>query len=129
MLEKRNHVFNKVIAKSQQLGIYDMLGMWQDWNCELLGQFCATAWLSGNGYDCTINFSIEGHRLSLCIKEIPTLFGLANDDFHRANITNERVVSDNELVPLYFHGYESNCGTIHCLLQFSSTQGPWVDLQ
>jgi hypothetical protein len=93
-----------------------MLGMWQDWNCELVGQFCATAWLSGNGYDSTINFSIEGHRFSLCIKEIPFLFGSTNDDFHRANIANERTVSDNELSPLYFLGNESNYDTVHDLL-------------
>jgi hypothetical protein len=43
MLEKRNPVFNRVVAKAQELGIYDMLGMWQDWNCELVAQFCATA--------------------------------------------------------------------------------------
>jgi hypothetical protein len=30
MLEKRNPIFNKVIAKAQSLGIYDMLGMWQN---------------------------------------------------------------------------------------------------
>jgi hypothetical protein len=116
MLVKRNSVFNKVFAKAQQLGIYDMLGMRQDWNCELVGQFCATAWLSGNGYDNTINFSIEGHRFSLCIKEIPFLFDSMNDDFHRANIANERTVSDNELAPLYFSGNESNYDTIHGLL-------------
>jgi hypothetical protein len=116
MLENRNPVFNKVIAKAQQLGIYDMLGMWKDWNYELVAQFCSTACLSGNGYDSTINFSIEGHRFSLCIKEIPALFGLANDDFHRANIANERNVLDNELAPLYFLGNESNYGTIHGLL-------------
>jgi hypothetical protein len=110
MLEKRNPVFNNVIAKAQQHGIYDMLGMWKDWNCELVGQFCATAWLSGNGYDSTINFNIEGHHFSFCITEIPVLFGLANDDFHRANIANERTVSDNELAPLYFPGNESNYG-------------------
>jgi hypothetical protein len=55
-----------------------MLGMWQDLNCELVGHFCAMVWLSRNGYDSTINFSIEGHRFSLCIKEIFALFGLAN---------------------------------------------------
>jgi hypothetical protein len=116
LLEKRNPVFNKVITKAQQLGIYDLLGMWQDWNCELVGQFCATTWLSGNGYDSTINFSIEGHRFSVCIQEIPALFGLANDDFHRANIANERTMLDNELAPLYFLGNESNYDTIHGLL-------------
>jgi hypothetical protein len=114
MLEKRNHVFNKVVSKAQQLGIYDMLGMWQ--NFELVAQFSSTAWLSGNGYDSTINFGIEGHHFSLCIKEIPALFGLANDDFHRANIANERTVSDNELALLYQPGNEHNYGTIHGLL-------------
>jgi hypothetical protein len=93
-----------------------MLGMWQDWNCELVGQFCSTAWLSGNGYDSTINFSIEGHRYSLYIMEISALFGLVNDDFHRVDIANEITVLDNELAPLYFLGNESNYGIIHNFL-------------
>jgi hypothetical protein len=66
-----------------------------------VAQFCSIASLSVNGFDNTINFSIEGHRYSLCITKIPALFGLANDDFHRADIANERTVSDNELAPLY----------------------------
>jgi hypothetical protein len=74
------------------------------------------AWIRGNGYDNTINFSIEGHRYALCVKEIPTVFGLANNDFHRADIANERTMVDNELAPLYFLGNESNYGTIDNLL-------------
>jgi hypothetical protein len=116
MLDKRNPVFTTLIANAQQLGIYDMLGLWQDWNCELVAQFYATTWLSGNGYESTINFSIEGHRYNFCIKEIPTMFSLANNDFHRENIANERTVSDNELAPLYLMGNESNYGSIHDLL-------------
>jgi hypothetical protein len=116
MQGKRDPVFNRVISKAQQLGIFDMLGMWQDWNCELVAQFCSTSWLSGNGFDSTINFSIEGHHYSLCLKEIPTMFGLANNDFHRENIANERTVSDTKMVPLYLPRNSSNYGTIHGLL-------------
>jgi hypothetical protein len=44
------------------------------------------------------------------------MFGLANDDFHRADIANERTMSDNELAPLYLLGNESNYDTIHDLM-------------
>jgi hypothetical protein len=67
MQQKSDPVFNKVSAKAQILGIFDMLGMYQDWNTELVGQFCSTAWSSQNGYGSTINFSIEDHRFSLCV--------------------------------------------------------------
>jgi hypothetical protein len=30
MAQKRYPIFNKVITKAQNLGIYDMLGMWQN---------------------------------------------------------------------------------------------------
>jgi hypothetical protein len=105
-----------VIAKAQQLGIIDMVGMWQDWNCELVAQFYSTMWLSGNGFDSSINFRIDGHRYSLRIEEIPAMFGLANNDFHREGIANEKTVLNNELAPLYLPGNESNYGTIHGLL-------------
>jgi hypothetical protein len=54
-------VFHKVIAKAKRLGVFDLLGMYQEWNAELVAQFCATAWRSGNGYETVLNFSIEGH--------------------------------------------------------------------
>jgi hypothetical protein len=70
MQNKRDPVFHRVISKAQRLGIYDILGMYQDWNTELEAQFCATAWRSGHGYDSTLNFNIETHRASnyLCIR-------------------------------------------------------------
>jgi hypothetical protein len=54
-------MFHKVIAKAQKLGIFDFLGMYEEWNTELVTQFCATAWRSGNGHDQALNFSIAGH--------------------------------------------------------------------
>jgi hypothetical protein len=65
MQKKRNPVFHRVITKAQRLGIYDLLGMYQEWNMELVAHFCATAWRSSNGYEQTLNFSIEGHQFEL----------------------------------------------------------------
>jgi hypothetical protein len=42
MQQKRDLVFNKVIAKAQSLGIFDIIGMYQDWNTELVAQLCST---------------------------------------------------------------------------------------
>jgi hypothetical protein len=43
MQNKRDLVFNKIIAKAHSLGIFDILGLYQDWNIELVAQFCSTA--------------------------------------------------------------------------------------
>jgi hypothetical protein len=51
MQKKHDPVFHKVIAKAQKLGIFDLLDMYQEWNTELVTQFCATAWRSGHGYE------------------------------------------------------------------------------
>jgi hypothetical protein len=116
MQNKRDHVFHGVIAKARRLGIYDMLGMYQDWNMELVAQFCATAWRSGNRYEQTLNFGIEGHRFELHVTELPTIFGLAPNDFHRAEITTERTIVENDLAPLYYPKNKHNFGTNHGLL-------------
>jgi hypothetical protein len=71
MQKKRDHVFHKVIAKAQRLGIFDLLGTYQEWNMELVAQFYATAWRSGNGYEQTLNFTIEGHLFELHVTELP----------------------------------------------------------
>jgi hypothetical protein len=107
---------HRVVAKAQRLGIYDLHGMYQEWNMELVAQVCATAWRRGNGYVQTLNFSIEGHRFELRVTELPTIFALADNDFHRAEIITERTISENELAPLYFSGNEHNFGTTHGLL-------------
>jgi hypothetical protein len=36
MPKKHDPVFHRVIAKAQRLGIYGILGMYQDWNTELV---------------------------------------------------------------------------------------------
>jgi hypothetical protein len=116
MQQKCDPVFNKVIAKAHSLGIFDILGMYQDWNTELVAQFCSTAWRSGNGYESTINFSIEGHQFSVCVMEFPTIFCLAHDEFMRDEISTERTIVENELAPLYYLGNESSYGKTHGLL-------------
>jgi hypothetical protein len=116
MQQKRDPVFNKVIAKAQSLGIFHILGMYQDWNTELVAQFGSTTQRSGNGYDSTINFSIEGYQFNVCVKEFPTIFGLVANDFLRAEISTERIIAENELAPLYYLGNENSYGKTHGLL-------------
>jgi hypothetical protein len=108
MQKKHYPLFHKVIAKAQRLGIFDLLGLYQEWNTELVAQFCATAWRSGHGYEKALNFSIEGHRFILRFTELPTIF--------RPNIFTKRTIVDNELAPLYLPGNENNFGTTHCLI-------------
>jgi hypothetical protein len=116
MQKKHDFVFHKVITKAHRLGIFDLLGMYQEWNTELVARFCATAWRSGNGYEQTLNFSIDGHQFELRVMELPTIFALADNEFHRAKIITERTIADNELAPLYMLGNENNFGTTHGLI-------------
>jgi hypothetical protein len=116
MQKKHDPVFHKVIAKAQRLLIFDMLSIYQEWNIELVSQFCATAWRSGHGYEKALNFSIESHRFVLHLTELPTIFGMADNDFHRPKIITERTIVDNRLAPLYTLRNENNYGTTHVLL-------------
>jgi hypothetical protein len=110
-------MFHRVITKAQRLGIYDILGLHQEWNTELAGQFYATTWRSGEGHDSTLNFAVEGHRFELKITELPTIFAFAENDFDREPISTERSISNNELAPLcYYPGNEYNFDTNHGML-------------
>jgi hypothetical protein len=81
-----------------------------------VAQFYATTWRSGDGFDSTLNFAIEGHCYELTITKLPIIFGLAPNDFDREPISTERSISDNELAPLYFPRNENNYGTNHGML-------------
>jgi hypothetical protein len=47
-------MFHRVVIKAHRLGIYDILGLHQEWNTELVAQFYATTWRSGEGLDFTL---------------------------------------------------------------------------
>jgi hypothetical protein len=83
---------------------------------ELVAQFYTTSWRSGDGFDSTLNFAIEGHHFELKITELPTIYGLAPNDFHRVPISTERTISDNEMAPLHYPWNEHNFGTTHGLV-------------
>jgi hypothetical protein len=100
MLDKRDPVFHRVIAKAQRLGVYDLLGTYQEWNTELVAQFCATAWRDGHGHEKVLHFSIEGHRFKMNPTELPAIFVLVNNDFHRAKVIIERTIAENEFTAL-----------------------------
>jgi hypothetical protein len=57
------------------------LDLLQEWNNELVDQFYATTWRSGDGFDSTPNFTIEGHHFELTITELPIIFGLPQMTF------------------------------------------------
>jgi hypothetical protein len=81
-----------------------------------VAQFYATTRRSGEGFDSTLNFALEGHRFELKITELPTIFAFAGNDFNREPISTERTISDNELAPLYYPENERHFGTNHGLL-------------
>jgi hypothetical protein len=82
----------------------------------LVAQFCSTAWRNGNGYESTINLSIEGHQFRVSVAEFPAIFGLPHDDFLRVEISTERTIAENELAPLYLSGNENFYDKTHDLL-------------
>jgi hypothetical protein len=89
-------MFHRVIAKFLRLGIYDILGLHQEWNTELVAQFYATTWRSGEGFDSTLNFALEGRQFELKITEVHTIFVFAGNSFDREPIITVRTISDNE---------------------------------
>jgi hypothetical protein len=116
MPKKCDPVFHRVMDKSQRLGIYGIIGLHQEWNTELVAQFYATTWRSGEGFDSTLHFALEGHRFELKIIEFPTIFAFAGNDFNREAISTERTILDNELTPLYYPGNKHHFGTNHGML-------------
>jgi hypothetical protein len=116
MQKKCDPVFHRVMTKSQRLGIYDILGLHHEWNSELVTEFYATTWRSGEGFDSTLNFALEGHRFELKITKLSTIFAFARNDFNREAISTERTISDNVLAPLYYPGNDCHFGTNHDML-------------
>jgi hypothetical protein len=50
------------------------------------------------------------------LTELPTIFRLADNDFHRPEIITKRIIEDNKLAPLYMPGNERNYDTAHGLI-------------
>jgi hypothetical protein len=48
--------------------------------------------------------------------KLPTIFELADNDFHMVEIITKRTIANNELAPLYLPRNENNFGTTHGLI-------------
>jgi hypothetical protein len=58
-----NTVFNSVIEKCNEVGLYDLMGLY-NWNKEILAQFYCSYYY--NPYDNTITWTTQGNKCTIC---------------------------------------------------------------
>ena len=108
MRGKRDPTFDSVIEFAEEWGFYSLLGIVQEWNCELVAQFFSTAWFEGHGEAQTIHFSLEGHHFSVSLARLVNILELPGDDLDRRQVFTEATISDNALAPLHLPGMGHN---------------------
>jgi hypothetical protein len=59
---------------------------------------------------------LKATYLNYMSRSFPTIFGLADNGFHRPEIITKRTIADIELTPLYLPENENNFGTTHGLI-------------
>jgi hypothetical protein len=94
-----NSVFNSVIEKCKEVGLYDIMGFRYNWNKEILSQFHCSYYY--NPYDNTITWTTQGNKCTIDYMTFSRLFGLRSKDEDRTPIHNENKYKPRELTFMF----------------------------
>jgi hypothetical protein len=89
-----NTVFNSVIEKCKEVGLYDLMGFRYNWNKEFLAQFHCSYYY--NPYDNTIIWTTQGNKCTIDYMTFSRLFGLGSKDEEHTPIHNENKYKPRE---------------------------------
>jgi hypothetical protein len=76
--DPNNTVFNSVIEKCKEVGLYDLMGFRYNWNKEILAQFHCSYYY--NPYDNTITWTTQGNKCAIDYMTFSRLSGLGSKD-------------------------------------------------
>jgi hypothetical protein len=97
--ELNNTMFNSVIDKCKEVGLYDIMGFRYNWNKEILAQFHCSYYY--NPHDNTITWTTQGNKCTIDYMTFSMLLGLGSKDERRSPVHNENKYNPKEL-PLMF---------------------------
>jgi hypothetical protein len=93
--ELNNTVFNSVIEKCKEVGLYDLMGFRYNWNKEILAQFHCSYYY--NPHDNTITWTTQGNKCTIDYMTFSRLLGLGSKDERRTPVHNEDKYKPKEL--------------------------------
>jgi hypothetical protein len=94
-----NTVFNSVIEKCKEVGLYDLMGFRYNWNKEILAQFHCSYYY--NPYDNTITWTTQGNKCTIDYMTFSRLLGLCSKDEERTPVHNENKYKPRELTFMF----------------------------
>jgi hypothetical protein len=97
--ELNNIVFNSVIEKCKEVGLYDLMGFRYNWNKEILPQFHCSYYY--NPYDNTITWTTQGNKCTIDYMTFSRLLGLGSKDEQRTPVHNENKYKPRELTFMF----------------------------
>jgi hypothetical protein len=95
-----NPTFDLVIRECEKKRLYEFLALNQNWNNELVAQFCSTAWFEGEGKNSFIHFNLQGRAFWVSYKQFATILKL-DDTLDEMEIHDEINPTDEALMTLY----------------------------
>jgi hypothetical protein len=94
-----NTVFNSVIEKCKEVGLYDLMGFRYNWNKEILAQFHCSYYY--NPYDNTIIWTTQGNKCTIYYMIFSRLLGLGSKNEERTPVHNENKYKPRELTFMF----------------------------
>jgi hypothetical protein len=94
-----NTVFNSMIEKCKEVGLYDIMGFRYNWNKEILAQFQSSYYY--NPYDNTITWTTQGNKCTIDYMTFSRLLELGSKDEERTPIHNETKYKPRELTFMF----------------------------
>jgi hypothetical protein len=94
-----NTMFNSIIEKCKEVGLYDIMGFRYNWNKEILAQFHCSYYY--NPYDNTITWTTQGNKCTIDYMTFSRFLGLGSKDEECTLIHNETKSKPRELTFMF----------------------------
>jgi hypothetical protein len=94
-----NTVFNSVIEKCKEVGLYDLMWFRYNWNKEILTQFHCSYYY--NPYDNTITWTTQGKNCTIDYMTFFRLLGLGSKDEEHTPVHNKTKYKPRELTFMF----------------------------
>jgi hypothetical protein len=110
--ELNNTVFNSVIEKCKEVGLYDLMGFRYNWNKEILAQFHCSYYYKEilaqfhcsyyyNPYDNTITWTTQGNKCTIDYMTFSRLLGVGSKDEEHTPVHNENKYKPRKLTFMF----------------------------
>jgi hypothetical protein len=120
MEAQQDPIYNQVMAACESHHLKNLMGVYYDWNLEVIAQFYATLYIEEGSGARRMHWMTKGEWYNISYDDFDSRFSFGVVDAHHARLHMHNLLDEDEMKFMYASGQEGNVGTTNGLYTFYS---------